>query len=187
MTDLISLSTQIIDEGAPIFPVRVNQELSEIADGAAVVESFSNAIAITTEEGLIVSDTSGARTGGEVVRSLRGWSQEPLHTILYTHGHVDHVGGAGAFVANAEEMGHRAPCFVGHENLPPRFDRYSLTDGYNSIVNARQFGGARKMSIGGSQQFLPAGTPVPDVTFRDRLGLRVGDVRVDAPRQGRDR
>jgi len=179
MADLISLSTQIIDEGAPIFPVRVNQELSEIADGAAVVESFSNAIALTTEEGLIVSDTSGARTGGEVVRSLRGWSQETFHTVLYTHGHVDHVGGAAAFVANAKELGHRAPRFVGHENLPPRFDRYNLTDGYNSIVNARQFGGARNMSIGGSQQFLPAGTPVPDVTFRDRLGLTVGGVRVD--------
>jgi alkyl sulfatase BDS1-like metallo-beta-lactamase superfamily hydrolase len=179
MADLISLSTQIIDERAPIFPVRVNQELSEIADGVAVVESFSNAIALTTEEGLIVSDTSGARTGGEVVQCLRGWSQESFHTVLYTHGHVDHVGGATAFVANAKELGHRAPRFVGHENLPPRFDRYKLTDGYNSVVNARQFGGAKNMSIGGSQQFLPAGTPVPDVTFRDRLGLSVGGVRVD--------
>ena len=179
MADLISLSTQIIDEGAPIFPVRVNQELSEIADGVAVVESFSNVIALTTEEGLLVSDTSGARTGGEVVQRLRGWSQETFHTVLYTHGHVDHVGGAAAFVANAKELGHRAPRFVGHENLPPRFDRYNLTDGYNSIVNSRQFGGARNMSIGGSQQFLPAGTPVPDVTFRDRLGLTVGGVRVD--------
>jgi len=179
MTDLISLSTQIIDEGAPIFPVRVNQELSEIADGVVVVESFSNAIALTTEAGLLVSDTSGARTGGEVVQCLRGWSQDPVHTILYTHGHVDHVGGATAFVANAEELGHRAPRFVGHENLPPRFDRYQFTAGYNSIINARQFVEAKNMSVGGSQRFLPAGTPVPELTFRDRLGLTVGDLRVD--------
>jgi len=179
MADLISLSRQIIDEGAPIFPVRVNQELSEIADGVAVVESFSNVIALTTEEGVILSDTSGARTGGKVVQCLRRWTQDAFHTILYTHGHVDHVGGAGAFVADAEELGHRKPRFVGHENLPPRFDRYRLTDGYNSIVNARQFGGVKNMSIGGSQQFLPAETPRPDVTFRDRLGLRVGGVRMD--------
>ncbi len=179
MTDLIALSTQIIDEAAPIFPVRVNQELSEIADGISVVESFSNVIALTTEEGLILSDTSGARTGGAVVKSLRGWSRDAFHTILYTHGHVDHVGGAAAFVANAEELGHRAPRFVGHENLPPRFTRYRLTDGYNSIVNARQFGGVRNMSIGGNQQFLPAATPPPDVTFSDRLGLNVGGVRID--------
>jgi alkyl sulfatase BDS1-like metallo-beta-lactamase superfamily hydrolase len=179
MADLISLSTQIIDEGAPIFPVRVNQELSEIADGVVVVESFSNAIALTTEEGLIVSDTSGARTGGEVVQRLREWSQDTFHTILYTHGHLDHVGGAAAFVANAGDLGHRAPRFVGHENLPPRFDRYNMTAGYNSIVNARQFGEARNMSIGGAEQFLPAGTPAPDVTFGDRLGLSVGGVRMD--------
>ena len=179
MADLISLSTQIIDEGAPIFPVRINQQLSEIADGIVVVESFSNAIALATEEGLIVSDTSGARTGGEVVQCLRGWSQDAFHTILYTHGHVDHVGGASAFVANAEELGHRAPRFVGHENLPPRFDRYHFTAGYNSIINARQFVEAKNMSVGGSQQFLPAGTPAPDVTFRDRLGVSVGGVRMD--------
>jgi len=54
-----------------------------------------------------------------------------------------------------------------------------LTDVYNSIVNARQFGGVKNMSIGGSQQFLPAETPRPDVTFRDRLGLRVGGVRMN--------
>jgi alkyl sulfatase BDS1-like metallo-beta-lactamase superfamily hydrolase len=179
MADLISLSTQIIDEGAAIFPVRVNQELSEIADGVAVVESFSNVIALATEEGLIVSDTSGARTGGEVVQRLRGWTQDAFHTILYTHGHIDHVGGATAFVANAEELGHRTPRFVGHENLPPRFDRYHLTAGYNAIINARQFVEAKNMSIGGDRQFLPAGTPAPDVTFRDRLGVTVGDLRVD--------
>jgi alkyl sulfatase BDS1-like metallo-beta-lactamase superfamily hydrolase len=179
MADLISLSTQIIDEGAPIFPVRVNQELSEIADGVVVVESFSNVIALTTEEGLILSDTSGARTGGEVAQRLRDWSRDAFHTILYTHGHVDHVGGAAAFVASAEERGHRRPRFLGHENLPPRFDRYNLTAGYNSIVNARQFGGVKNMSIGGGQRFLPAGTPAPDVTFGDRLGLNVGGVRVD--------
>ena len=46
--DLVSLSTRIIDEGAPIFPVRINQELSEIADGVMLVESFSNVAAITT-------------------------------------------------------------------------------------------------------------------------------------------
>jgi hypothetical protein len=46
MTDLIALSTQIIDDAAPIFPVRVNQELSEIADGVSVVESFSNVVAV---------------------------------------------------------------------------------------------------------------------------------------------
>ena len=179
MSDLIALSTQIIDEGAPIFPVRINNELSEIADGVALVESFSNAIAITTEEGLLLSDTSGAATGEAVVKSLRAWSGAVFHTVLYTHGHIDHVGGAGAFVANAAALGHRAPRFVGHENLSARFERYSLTAGYNTVINRRQFGEAKRMSIGGVDRFLPEGTPAPDLTFRDRMGLSVGGVRME--------
>jgi alkyl sulfatase BDS1-like metallo-beta-lactamase superfamily hydrolase len=179
MSDLISLSTRIIDEGAPIFPVRINNELSEIAPGVMLVESFSNVVAVTTDEGLILSDTSGAATGEAVVKSLRTFSDAAFHTILYTHGHIDHVGGAGAFVANAAELGHSAPRFVGHENLPARFDRYELTAGYNTVINQRQFGEAKRMSIGGIERFLPVGTPAPDLTFRDRMGLCVGGVRMD--------
>jgi len=179
MADLLSLSTQIIDDGAGIMPVRVNQELSEIADGVALVESFSNVLALDTEEGLVLSDTSGAWTGGAVVKSLREWSAAPFHTILYTHGHVDHVGGAGAFVANASELGHPAPRFVGHENLPARFERYDATAGYNSRINLRQFSRAKNLGIGGEQKFLPATTPAPDVTFRDRMGVTVGGVKLD--------
>jgi alkyl sulfatase BDS1-like metallo-beta-lactamase superfamily hydrolase len=179
MADLLSLSTQIIDDGASIFPVRVTQELSEIGDGVALVESFSNVVALTTAEGLVLSDTSGAWTGGAVVESLRGWSAAPFHTILYTHGHVDHVGGAGAFVANASELGHPTPRFVGHENLPARFERYNATSGYNKRINLRQFSRAKNMGIGGEQEFLPATTPAPDVTFRDRMGVTVGGVQLD--------
>jgi glyoxylase-like metal-dependent hydrolase (beta-lactamase superfamily II) len=179
MSDLIALSTQIIDEGAPIFPVRINNELSEIADGVMLVESFSNVVAIATEEGLLLSDTSGAATGAAVVKSLRAWSDAAFHTILYTHGHIDHVGGAGAFAANAAALGHRAPRFVGHENLPARFERYDLTAGYNTVINRRQFGESRRMSIGGDQRFLPKGTPAPDLTFRDRMELPVGGVQME--------
>jgi len=179
MADLIALSTQILDDGAPIAPIRINQERSEIADGVMLVESFSNVVALTTDEGLILSDTSGAHTGRAVVACLREWTREPFHTILYTHGHVDHVGGARYFAANAKELGHPAPRFLGHENLPRRFERYELTDGYNTAINNRQFRGFQRMSIGGDQRFLPAGTPLPDVVFRDRMAVNVGGQRME--------
>jgi len=179
MADLIDLSTRIIDDGDAILPVRVNQELSEIADGVAVVESFSNAIALRSDAGLLISDTSGAWSGAAVVEALRGWSDAPFHTILYTHGHVDHVGGAGAFVADAEARGHARPRFVGHENVPARFERYDLTAGYNTRINTRQFSRSRALSIGGAERFLPRDTPAPDVTFREQLGVAVGDLKLD--------
>jgi alkyl sulfatase BDS1-like metallo-beta-lactamase superfamily hydrolase len=179
MEDLVALASQIIDDGAPIFPVRISQELSEIADDVSLVESFSNVVAVKTRDGLFLSDTSGAMTGAAVVESLRRWSAEPFHTILYTHGHVDHVGGGRAFAKNAEELGHAAPRFVGHVNLPARFDRYEMTNGYNAAINKRQFGDIANMGIGGEWRFLPAGTPRPDVLFDDRLELQVGDVSME--------
>ncbi|MGH7016396.1 MAG: alkyl sulfatase dimerization domain-containing protein, partial [Caulobacteraceae bacterium] len=62
-----------------------------------------------------------------------------------------------------------------------RFDRYELTDGWNRIINARQFGQFVRVgySIGGSERFLPATTPRPDLTYSDRKALSVGGLEVE--------
>ncbi len=54
MADLLALSTRAIDEGAgDVGPLnRINHELSELADGIAMVEAFSHAIVFRTQEGL---------------------------------------------------------------------------------------------------------------------------------------
>ena len=87
MGDLLALSSRIIDSGVADQPVnRVTNELSELADGLAIVESFSHSIALRTEAGLVCFDASGAHTGEAVVRALRGWSTEPVShlCLLYT-------------------------------------------------------------------------------------------------------
>ncbi|MEZ5177551.1 MAG: MBL fold metallo-hydrolase [Acidimicrobiales bacterium] len=33
---------------------------------------------------------------------LRAWADDPIHALVYTHGHVDHVGGSGALAADGE-------------------------------------------------------------------------------------
>jgi alkyl sulfatase BDS1-like metallo-beta-lactamase superfamily hydrolase len=178
MADLLGISARIIDDGVVHEPVnRITQELSEVADGVAVVESFSHSVVFATDEGLVVFDTSGAQTGARVVESMRRWSNEPVNTILYTHGHIDHVGGSGAFAADAERRGDLRPHVVSHANVCERFSRYQLTNGYNQIVNARQFGGVRSadMGIGGDASFLPDDHLDPDVTFDDDLDIQVGD------------
>jgi alkyl sulfatase BDS1-like metallo-beta-lactamase superfamily hydrolase len=183
MPDLLALSTRIIEEGVVDQPInRITQELSEIADGLAIVESFSHVVAFRTDAGLVLFDSSGKLTGQAVVGAVRGWSDERVHTLLYTHGHVDHVGGAGAFLAEAAEKRRPAPRVVGHEKVRLRFDRYRETNGYNLAINARQFGGLKGMfeghTIGGIERFLPSDTPEPDVTFNDRLRLNVGGLEM---------
>ncbi|HSL57712.1 MAG TPA: alkyl sulfatase dimerization domain-containing protein [Acidimicrobiales bacterium] len=181
MADLLALSERIIDSGVADEPVnRVTQELSELADGVALIESFSHVVVIRTDEGLVCFDASGAMTGTAVVESLRGWSTDPVRALVYTHGHVDHVGGSGAFVADARGAGRPDPEVIAHENVPVRMDRYDLTNGYNSIINARQFGGVRaNLGIGGQARFLPADAVRPRVTFADRLGARFGGLEVE--------
>ena len=178
MADLLGLSARIIDSGVADEPVnRTTQELSEVGDGVAMVESFSHVVAFRTGEGLVCFDASGAGPGARVVESLRGWSAEPVHSLVYTHGHIDHVGGSGAFVADARAAGRPDPVVIGHENVRARMDRYDRTNGYNMTINARQFGGVRmNVGIGGADRFLPADAARPDVTFTDRFSTQVGDL-----------
>jgi alkyl sulfatase BDS1-like metallo-beta-lactamase superfamily hydrolase len=182
MPDLLGLSSSIIDGGVLSEPVnRVTQELSELADDVALVESFSHVAAFRTDEGLVLFDTSAAFTGAQVVASLRNWSQDRFHTLLYTHGHVDHVGGAGAFCNDEAERGRPTPRVVGHENVARRFDRYRTTNGYNQAINQRQFGGVRGLlnnMVLGKGNFLPKSTPSPNVTFGDRMSLNVGGLEI---------
>jgi alkyl sulfatase BDS1-like metallo-beta-lactamase superfamily hydrolase len=160
---------------------RVTNELSDLGDGLAVVESFSHVVAFRTDEGLVLFDSSSVFTGKGVTASLRAWADEPVHTLVYTHGHVDHVGGSGALIADGAERGHPAPRVVGHEAIGHRFDRYRATNGWNLAINARQFGPSilGRAAGAGRPQFLPADTLEPTDTYRDTLDLSVGGLGLE--------
>ena len=141
--DLLALSSRIIDEGVPDEPVnRVTNELSELADDLAIVERFSHSVALRTDEGLVCFDASRRAHGSGRRRELRRWSPAPVHTLVYTHGHADHVGGSGAFAATPTPAATRAHGGRPRERArPPRPLR--ATNDWNLIINARQFGGVR--------------------------------------------
>jgi len=144
MADLLALSARVIDHGEYDGQQSVNRvttELSEVADGIAVVEAFSHVVAFRTGEGLVLFDTSLDALAPACLASLRGWSDDPVRTIVYTHGHRDHAAGTRTYLDEAEARGDARPEIVGHENVADRFDRYELTDGYNAVINARQFPG----------------------------------------------
>ncbi|MGA0116993.1 MAG: alkyl sulfatase dimerization domain-containing protein [Ilumatobacteraceae bacterium] len=144
MADLIGLSTRIVDSGIANEPVnRTTGELSEIADGLAIVESFSHVVTWNSGDGLVCFDTSHKNTGQQVVDSIRSWTDTRFNTLVYTHGHSDHVGGSVDFGADALRRGHPAPRVVAHKNVQRRFDRYRYTDQWNRLINSRQFGGVR--------------------------------------------
>ncbi len=185
MADLLALSSRYIDEGVYEGPQSVNRvttELSEVAEGISVVEAFSHVVTFKTGDGLVLFDTSLESFADGILKNLRTWSDEPINTIAFTHGHVDHVGGAAAFLDEARNAGSPKPRVVGHENVRPRFDRYDMTAGYNATINARQFGAGAASLVGGDGEgelkftrFGPKRWVYPDTTFQEKLAVRVGD------------
>lgn len=57
---------------------------------------WERGIVIRTDAGLVVSDTFGPSYTRALLEALRGAGiDDPVHTVIYSHFHLDHVGGAG--------------------------------------------------------------------------------------------
>jgi alkyl sulfatase BDS1-like metallo-beta-lactamase superfamily hydrolase len=181
VADLLAMSTAIIDgHAAPgeLGPLnRINHQLSELSSELAVVEAFSHCIVFKTDDGLVTFDTSNEHGGKKCVGAIQSWTKDPFNTVVFTHGHIDHVGGCGAFCSAYEG---RKPTIVGHENVAARFARYRMTNGYNHIINERQFGQFKRRGydLAGESQFLPLSTPSPDITYHNDLAMSVGGLEI---------
>jgi alkyl sulfatase BDS1-like metallo-beta-lactamase superfamily hydrolase len=171
---LLDLVDRLWDGRADIashHPVTFVGELEALADDIAFLPSFANVSAFDTGDGLVLIDTGSLPLAHVVHSSIRSWTPAPLHTAVYSHGHIDHVFGVAAFEEEAAANGGRAPHVVAHEALPHRFDRYIATAGYNEIVNQRQFGLPDLR--------WPREYRYPDETYRDRHQLDVGGLRFE--------
>jgi glyoxylase-like metal-dependent hydrolase (beta-lactamase superfamily II) len=151
-------------------PFAPRNELVEVGEGTAFVNSFANVSAFDTGESLVCVDSGASFSAPEIHRMIREWSQSRLDTTIFSHGHIDHVFGVGLFEAEAAERGWDPPTVVAHENVPARFDRYVLTAGYNAAINSRQFG---------TPVEWPTEYRYPDRTYRDTLELEVDGERFE--------
>jgi alkyl sulfatase BDS1-like metallo-beta-lactamase superfamily hydrolase len=160
---------------------RVNSDVWELDDGLAYVESFSHSVVMRGGDTLACFDASGAGSGKQVVEAMRTWSGSPVSHLVYTHGHADHIGGSGAFLADAAARGAARPTVVGHAKVLARMQRYDDTSDWNVLINRRQFGGIKSemraplTTVHDPTRFIPADTAKPDQTFDERLDLRLGD------------
>ena len=119
-----------------------------------------NAAFFETDEGIVLVDTGMGPSGPAIMDAIRSVSDKPIHTIIYTHGHVDHAYGTWAIMEAGE-----TPQIIAHDRLNDRFTRYIRLRG--SL--------AKYMSQPLEQ--LPAAKDDlvwPTRTFSDRLELEIG-------------
>ncbi|MBM4265992.1 MAG: MBL fold metallo-hydrolase [Deltaproteobacteria bacterium] len=147
----------------------------EVAERTWFQSSFSGTTAFETDQGLLLVDTGMSILAPTLAGMLRQRTKAPVHTAIYTHGHVDHAYGLGAFLVE----GQAKPRVIGHRAMPGRFGRYERTPGHNAAINARQFGGtvehARRRSL---QTFRRPDVP-PDTFYEERLTIEVGGLRFE--------
>ena len=172
---LLERSARFIDGAVYEGPASVNpvdSSFHEMADGVGLVCGFSHIWTLDADEGLVVVDTSQPDFASAAVEHLRRWRDVPVDTVVYTHGHADHVSGAPVFRDDAAERGRLSPTVVAHDAVARRLDRYELTRGYNEVVNARQFG--RRYRAGS----YDIDWVKPQVTHSDGMDLEVGGTRL---------
>ena len=153
----------------------------EVAEGTHFAAAFSNVTAFETGEGIVLVDTGVAELAPVLAGMIRESTDAPVHTAIYTHGHVDHTGGLDEFLKEGQDE----PRVVAHENVEDRFERYEKTSGHNQVINARQFGGtpsydeaSQETGVEDERDEGRFGRPEypPDTLYRDSTVLTVGDL-----------
>jgi alkyl sulfatase BDS1-like metallo-beta-lactamase superfamily hydrolase len=132
---------------------------------------FGNTSAVRTDAGLVLVDTGSRETASQTFAALRRWDDSPVHTVIYTHGHIDHSWGARLLDQEADAREIARPRIVAHRNVHNRFDRYDATHELNSLVMGRQFNQPGYT--------FPKEHRRPDQVYDDHLALMVGDVRIE--------
>ncbi|MHA1727532.1 MAG: alkyl sulfatase dimerization domain-containing protein [Promethearchaeota archaeon] len=89
---------------------------------------------VKTIDGVVIIDTLISRTAAREVykRIKEGSGNNKIKYIIYTHGHLDHVQGAEAFLADSPEI-------IASKYLPARLDNYKMLAQHRNRIAAQQF------------------------------------------------
>jgi len=153
----------------------------EVAERTWFQSVFSGCTGFETDEGVVLEDSGLAPLGAKLAALLRQKTGAPIHTAIFTHGHVDHAFGLQAFLL----PGQKPPRVIAHRAVADRFDRYERTRRHNAALNARQFGGAVQEAEAGDKFDNFKRPPImPDTYYDDELTIEAGGLRFDI-RHGR--
>ncbi|HEY1836948.1 MAG TPA: alkyl sulfatase dimerization domain-containing protein [Rhizomicrobium sp.] len=147
----------------------------QAAERTWFASQFSGCTAFETDEGIVLVDTGTKQFAPVIAAMLRQKTQAPIHTAIYTHGHIDHAYGLDAFLL----PGQKKPRVIAHRDMPARFARYQATAHHNAALNARQFGGT--VAAQSNDAYAAFGQPPipPDTLYDDHMRITVGGVKFE--------
>src|SRR5712692_7426869 len=140
----------------------------EVAERTWFQSRFSGVTAFETGEGIVLVDSGMAPLAPALAALLREKPAAPIHTAIFTHGHVDHAFGLAAFL----QPGQPKPRIIAQRTILDRFERYERTHRYNAAINARQFGGSAERTQAAGNTTIsaaPSCCPTPCSTATSRF------------------
>ena len=141
----------------------------EVAERTWFSSMLSGATAFDTDDGVVLVDAGTTILAPHIAGEIRQMTSAPIHTAIFTHGHVDHAYGLPSFLVE----GQNPPRVIAHSAMPARFARYDATSEHNAAINARQFGGAVDRQQGVDFSFPEI---LPDTLYDDELTIEVGGI-----------
>ncbi len=152
-------------------------EATRINDFIYLSEGLSNAFLITTPEGRIVINTGMGFEAPVHKRNFDAVDDGPTRYILFTQGHVDHVGGTDLFREEGTKV-------VSHANNQAHQTDDSRISAFRAMRSAFAFAETIAKAFQYIQENIgggipPQSIPTPDITFEDRYELKLGGVRLE--------
>lgn len=163
----------------PVEPNPAQYGGERINDFIVLSEAFSNAYLIETSEGNVQLNAGMGMEAPVIEANFKQFSTEALHTLIFTQGHVDHVGGTAYFrqnnpglrvIAGATNPEHQAydsrlATFRGNRSA------FAFTDKFTDAFNYYQ--------QHDYTDFPAQDVPVPDVLVDDQMAFELGGVRFE--------
>ena len=163
-----------IYKSRPVEPNPAHFGGERINDFIVLSEAFSNAYLIETSAGSVQLNAGMGMEAPVIGRNFSDFSDAPLHSLILTQGHVDHVGGTAWFrehnpglrvIAGANNPEHQA---YDSRLAPFRGNRsaFAFTDKFADAFSYYQ--------AQGHTDFPAQDVPVPDELVEDRLAFELG-------------
>ncbi|MCH8008663.1 MAG: MBL fold metallo-hydrolase [Chloroflexi bacterium] len=147
----------------------------EVAEGVIFTPRQGNSTAFVCDDAILMVDTNPQWYAAGTVEDIRkNHSKAPVDSIIYTHGHIDHVTGAETFIEEAASQGYKRPRIIGHEDVSKRFERYRQTHPWQNFINRVQFNLPESIEAFSTVPWID-----PDTVYTKELFIDVGKERFE--------